>query len=729
MASDLKAHRAARARASLEYLAVNAAVDEYVPIAQVWEDVQRRIPFTEYEQELTAKGRPRGEADWRWASAYLSRAGWLRKHPDGSGLWAITSAGLRALEEHDGDALYQEAVRLYNAGRLELQSSIDESLPTVWVVDNAAERRLLQAAQLWVEEGLRSAGSVFAPGRAVWDPETVNALHARWAAAEKADGKNFLENLTLQLARASDAEKLLMAEIFAIQILPIAKAMGHAKKTAKVQSVLDLMEHPVSIPTAFDDAFGGGAFNPGTGMLSRVNHAITIILNLAKAWVALESEEQERILEDPRAWRTFVLSLDGDGFPTQRYSLMYLVHPGFFGPIVSEEHRRRIREAFIGEIGGDFGEDPDEDLLRIVIALQVKVGKPIDFYARPLRDRWMPDELPVEVGDAEQGPRDVPVTDDGEVEQFDPRGFAPHAIDVTGLAEELALDAGWIRQVVSALHRRGQVILYGPPGTGKTFVAKALTRAITGRPDAARRIQFHPSYTYEDFFAGYRPREKNGQLVFELVKGPLSRIAEDARRDPDVAHVLLIDEINRANLSKVFGELYYLLEYRDEPIDLLYAGSGTDGGDTFALPPNVLIIGTMNTADRSIALLDSAMRRRFSFFELHPDVAPVAGILDRWVDRHPQSLPLAALFTELNSRIRDREDRIGPSHLLRPESLTHDDLAAIWAESLLPLLEERHLGMQVDVSARFALTALLGAVAAKEVAETDDGAATVTGAD
>ncbi|MGM7666088.1 McrB family protein [Microbacterium sp. A93] len=732
MASDLKTHRGERARASLEYLATNATVDEYVPIARVWEDVQHRIPFTEHEREPTAKGRPRGESDWRWASAYLARAGWLRKHPDGSGLWAITSSGLRALDEHPGDALYVEAVRLYNAGRLELQSSIDESLPNVWVVDNAAERRLLGAAQVWVEEGLRSAGSVFAPGRAVWDPETVNTLHARWASAVKVDGKNFVENLALQMDGASDAEKLLMAEVFSIQILPISKAIGHAKKTAKVQSVLDLMAHPVSIPTAFDEAFGGGAFNPGTGMLSRVNHAITIILNLAKAWVALESEEQERILEDPRAWRAFVLGIDGDSFPTQRYSLMYLVHPGFFGPIVSEDHRRRVRATFIGEIGGEFGEDLDDDLQRIVIALQMKVGKPIDFYARPLRDRWMPDQNPVVAADDQQSAMDTADPEQSELDLVDPRGFTPEGIDVTALSKEVDLDSEWISRVVGALHRRGQVILYGPPGTGKTFVAKALTRAVTGRQDAARRIQFHPSYTYEDFFAGYRPREKNGQLVFELVKGPLRRIAEDARKDPDIAHVLLIDEINRANLSKVFGELYYLLEYRDEPIDLLYAGSGTDGGDTFALPPNVLIIGTMNTADRSIALLDSAMRRRFSFFELHPDVAPVAGILERWVERYPQTLPLPELFAELNSRIRDREDRIGPSHLLRQENLTEADLAAIWAENLLPLLEERHLGVQMDVGAKFALKTLLRAVSATRadtVAEAYGDSSVVSGDD
>jgi 5-methylcytosine-specific restriction protein B len=714
--SDVR--RAARARAGLEYLARTAPTGGYVPIAEVWEYAEQHVPLTDHESELNnSRGRRRGETDWRWASADLVAAGWLRKHPDGSGKWAITDAGLRALDDFPGDELFGEAQRRYATGRLELQADIDEALPNGWVSSDASQRKLLLAARSWVDEALKNGGSVFSPGLSVWEPATVTALHAKWTGSAKVEGKNFVENLEIQLQDQSDAVKLLMAEIVAIQVLPIASVMGHAKKTQKIQSVLQLMEHPVSIPTVFDDAFGGGAFNPGTGMMSRINHAVTIIINLAKAWVDLDSDAQEGVLGDARAWREFVLSVDGDPFPTQRYALMYLVHPGFFGPIVSEDHRHRIRQAFIGEIGGQFSDDPDDDLRRIVIALQTKGGKPINFYATPLREVWRPDAEP-------QHPPTDPVDDNHESEPgdedsvpADPRGFVPSEVDRVALSHMLKLDSEWISRVVDALYRRGQVILYGPPGTGKTFVAKALTDAITGRPDAARRIQFHPSYTYEDFFAGYRPREKNGQLVFELAKGPLSRIAEDARRDPDVAHVLLIDEINRANLSKVFGELYYLLEYRDEAIDLLYAGSGTDSGDTFSLPKNVLIIGTMNTADRSIALLDSAMRRRFSFFELHPDVPPVSGILDRWVADNPQTLPLAALFTELNARIREREDRIGPSYLLRQENLEINDLRAIWTENLLPLLEERHLGTGVDVASRFALDTLLASVDPTPVAE------------
>lgn len=709
--------RAARARIGLEYLAKTVPQGDYLPIGEIWAYTEHAIPLTDYESELNSSGRRRGETDWRWASADLVAAGWLRKHPDGSGKWAISESGIRALDQLAGDELFAEAQRMYAAGRAELQANIEDALPNVWVSTDSAQRKLLLAARSWVRDALQNGGSMFSPGLSVWEPVTVSALHARWTGSSKAEGKNFVENLAVQLDGEPDSVKLLMAEIVAIQVLPIASVMGHAKKTEKIQAVLKLMEHSVSIPTLFDEAFGGGAFNPGTGMMSRVNHAVTIIINLAKAWVDLDADGQERVLGDARAWRDFVLSVEGDSFPTQRYALLYLVHPGFFGPIVSEDHRQRIREAFIGEIGGKFGEDTDVDLRQIAIALQTKNGKPIDFYKGPFRNEWHPDAKS-QTEDVGLGPDESDSGDLGDEDDVvaDPRGFVPNRIDTAGISRALNLDVDWITRVVDALYRRGQVILYGPPGTGKTFVAKALTNAITGRPDAARRIQFHPSYTYEDFFAGYRPREKDGQLVFELAKGPLSRIAEDARRDPDVAHVLLIDEINRANLSKVFGELYYLLEYRDEAIDLLYAGSGTDGGDTFSLPKNVLVIGTMNTADRSIALLDSAMRRRFSFFELHPDVPPVAGLLDRWIKRNPQHFPLPTLFAELNARIREREDRIGPSYLLRSDNLTLSDLRAIWMEDLLPLMEERHLGTGVDVGSRFSLDSLIEAIQTRSAA-------------
>lgn len=701
MVVDNDVKRAARARVSLEILNEHG-VDEYVPVLDLWQQTVARIPLTAHELELGSKRRPRGETDWRWASEDLSSAGWIRKHPSGSGLWAITAAGVDALEQFEGESLFQEATRRYAAKRAALREEIQEGLSSGWVAANAAQRRVLAAADVLVQEGLRKGLSAFAPGREIWSASNITRLNHLWVNAKKTEGMDFVENLALQLDGASEDEKLLMAELVALQLLPIAGAIGHARKRARVDAVLGTMEHKVEVPRVFDEAFGGGTFNPGPAMALHVNNAVTILLNVLHRWAETPDEDQEKALADPRRWRELVFSAEGDAFPTQRWALLYLVHPSYFGPVVSSEDRRKIREAFIGEIGGAFSDDPDEDLRQIVIALQQKDERPASFYTEPLKSKWS----------AEGGPRGNsanPVRPPVAIgdETPDPRGFRVVDIDTARLGEELFLDPHWIEDVLRALHRRGQVILYGPPGTGKTYVARAIVNALAAPQSAVKRIQFHPSFSYEDFFAGFRPKTNDaGQLVFELTRGPLREVADAARRDPEVAHVLLIDEINRANISKVFGELYYLLEYRDDPIDVLYAGSGEDGGSRFSLPSNLLIIGTMNTADRSIALLDSAMRRRFSFFELHPDAPPVKGIVHRWTRRHPQPLPIAELFDELNDSISDREERIGPSHLLRPEPLSERDLAAIWSESLMPLLEERHLGTGVDVQQRFGLSAL-----------------------
>lgn len=703
---------AERVRAALEILAKRAPDGDYVPIAEIWDESVGRIPLTPYESEINTRNLPRGSTNWRFASSELVAAGWLRKNPSLAGEWAITPSGIAAVDTYPGNDLLVEAQRLKAVEREHRRNEIERALPERWVSNGSAQRRLLAAAEVIVEEGLRKGLSAFAPGREVWTSANIRGLHALWATAEKVDGKGFSSNLSLQFAGATDDQKLLMAEVIALQLLPIAKIIGHAKKRERVESVLNTMKHPVEIPQVFDRAFSGGAFNPGQGMQSHVNHAITVILDVLVAWTALTEDEQQSALEDPRQWRELVMGKDS-GFPTQRYALLYLVHPGFFGPIVSLDHRTRIRETFIGEVGGEFSDDADADLQRILIALQVKSGEPVDLYSDPLESRWRNNTV-APTDDSLGEPSDEVDT------TLDPRGFVPSDVDLVELADATHLDGTWLGKVTSALHRRGQVILYGPPGTGKTYVARALAERLGKPGSVVKRIQFHPSYTYEDFFAGYRPvTDAAGQLSFSLTRGPLREIADEARKNPDVPHVLMIDEINRANLSKVFGELYYLLEYRDDAIDVLYSGSGDDGGKSFILPPNVLIVGTMNTADRSIALLDSAMRRRFSFFELHPDVEPVKGILDRWAVRHPQTLPVSALFEKLNESIRDREDRIGPSHLLRTDALSENELRAVWEESLLPLLEERHVGTGVDVHLRYGLDALLRSLAAESDTPTE----------
>lgn len=163
------------------------------------------------------------------------------------------------------------------------------------------------------------------------------------------------------------------------------------------------------------------------------------------------------------------------------------------------------------------------------------------------------------------------------------------------------------------LQNKKNIILQGAPGVGKTFSAKRLAYSMMGDIDESRIefIQFHQNYSYEDFMMGYRPNEDGG---FELKKGVFYNFCKRAQSNPDKDYYFIIDEINRGNLSKIFGELLMLIEkdYRDTEIKLAY------NGEMFCVPSNLYIIGMMNTADRSLAMIDYALRRRFSFYEMTP---------------------------------------------------------------------------------------------------------------
>ena len=283
------------------------------------------------------------------------------------------------------------------------------------------------------------------------------------------------------------------------------------------------------------------------------------------------------------------------------------------------------------------------------------------------------------------------------------------------LAEQLNIhDRAWLQDVADLLAEKHQIVLYGPPGTGKTYLATHLARHLAGSEHAVKLVQFHPSYTYEDFFEGYRPKvADSGQLSFELRPGPLRLLADSARDDLTTPYILVIDEINRANLAKVFGELYFLLEYRNESISLQYSPD-----KLFALPKNLYLIGTMNTADRSIALVDTAMRRRFAFVEMHPRDEPVAGLLRRWLARHGYGDEPARLLEALNERLAERDYAIGPSYLMRHSVHTRaGGLERVWRTEILPLLAELHYGEGVDVAERYGLAALRASLAVDTAAD------------
>ncbi|MEV0093673.1 AAA family ATPase [Streptomyces sp. NPDC050738] len=285
----------------------------------------------------------------------------------------------------------------------------------------------------------------------------------------------------------------------------------------------------------------------------------------------------------------------------------------------------------------------------------------------------------------------------------------PRELSLPEVTEDLAADLlvhdrAWLDEMRELLLDERQLVLYGPPGTGKTYLAMKLAEYLGGGPEQVKIVQFHPSYAYEDFFEGFRPAEdpETREVAFRLTAGPLRELADLASREGNrhIPHFLIIDEINRANLAKVFGELYFLLEYRTRSVRLTYSG------DDFALPPNLFVIGTMNTADRSIALVDAAMRRRFAFVELSPRTEPTAGLLARWLKREGRDPEPAHLLDALNARIDDADFAIGPSYLMKPGVYRDGGLERTWRTKILPLLEEHHYGEGLDVAARYGLDAL-----------------------
>lgn len=230
------------------------------------------------------------------------------------------------------------------------------------------------------------------------------------------------------------------------------------------------------------------------------------------------------------------------------------------------------------------------------------------------------------------------------------------------------------------LTRKKQIILYGPSGTGKTYLAHHLARHLTGGTDGFWNIvQFHPSYAYEDFVQGLRPQTtESGGARFVMQAGRFLEFCRRAGRVTGPA-VLIIDEINRANLTRVFGELMYLLEYREA--EALLSGSGA----AFRIPSNVHLIGTMNTADRSTSLLDRALRRRFAFIRLGPDYQ----IIQHFHQRHATGFPvdsLVDLLKQINQTINDPDRAVGITYFLR--AALAEELEDIWQLEIEPHLED-----------------------------------------
>ena len=261
--------------------------------------------------------------------------------------------------------------------------------------------------------------------------------------------------------------------------------------------------------------------------------------------------------------------------------------------------------------------------------------------------------------------------------------------DETDFLSDVYIESEEYETLVDLIRTKKNVILQGAPGVGKTFAAKRLAYSMMGMKDQNRvmMIQFHQSYSYEDFIMGFRPSE-NG---FELKKGAFYNFCKRAEIDSDNEYFFIIDEINRGNLSKIFGELFMLIESdkRGIQLQLLYSD------EKFSVPKNVYIIGMMNTADRSLAMLDYALRRRFAFYEMRPGFETDGFRGYRTALKNDKFNNLIQCVENLNSVISADDSLgdgfcIGHSYFcnLNADTLTERKLSAIVEYELIPLLKE-----------------------------------------
>lgn len=496
--------------------------------------------------------------------------------------------------------------------------------------------------------------------RAVWSLANLQDFRDRFtgSAAIYGTGENFEEKLEKQLADASDDVRLLAAELLVVHFLFAYVAIGTEAKIGIVRDAAGgAWEDGMPGWELVEAALGEGIGNPGSGYNIRRDIQVSYLLDFAIRWKALNAEEQRAKLEGPWALREFADDAGEDvSVREMRHILLHLMHPEEFERISSGTHKQQIVDAFRGEFldGDDAPEDLDEQLLRIRGALEDLGVQPdlasgtIDFYFPPLNGIWKPD------ADGEDG------------------------------ASDLSL----------LLHKK-HLVFYGPPGTSKTHRTRALADSLIRRAalekwgtkrffaeqdrlaemvkENIEWVQLHPGYGYEEFVRGLR---LDGDRTL-YAPGLLMRLVERMSRGDanGLPVVLVLDEINRTDLSRMFGEAFSLLENRRSSAVL--PGINPDEEPvTLSLPDDLYVIGTMNLIDQSVEQMDFALRRRFFWRPCGFERGPIVDVnRERWSEYAPTRYGWDRAEKDID-RLADRAEQMNreiaaSSHLGAQYALGH----------------------------------------------------------
>ncbi len=513
---------------------------------------------------------------------------------------------------------------------------------------------ILRVAEHWKMRCLLDGESLFTR-RSLWTRENFEELRRSYLDRPAVGPESLPWKLEQPLGPGSKGIAYLWAEIdWLYRLIVSPTAVGPEKKRESIRRIWQWSGEnlPERHDLLSDRVLGGGVLRPGMPFHSLVWMEYRFFGLAMHDWF-LQNLGRSGLANEPWRFASWLDATEAAGNRVFRHALLFLLFPNEFEPIVSSSAKRKIVTRL--PLGEPFETRTlaavDRALLQIRRRLETKYHdavfpkEEIHFYRSPVMELWQaapePPPPPEENGD-------------------DPNG----TYEIADAHQDLFIPLDRLKRLLASIKFRQNLILQGPPGTGKTFIADRIAWCLVGRKDDGpiEMIQFHQSYAYEDFVEGFRPNKEGS---FDLKPGVFQRFCERAGANQETPHVFIIDEINRGNLSRIFGELLMLIE-RDKRSEK-YAVALTYSEKRFYVPPNVFILGMMNTADRSLALVDYALRRRFAFETLEPAYRTDYGrtaFKKYLVEEHgadPELVDrISEQMAELNETIRD-DNELGPS--------------------------------------------------------------------